>query len=78
MHTGEFNPALEKIKPEEYAEVVVVWEASVRATHHFLSEQDIQFLKPLVLNDYLSMVKLFGVRYLNGKIAGFLGVAGQS
>jgi putative acetyltransferase len=32
----------------DFPHVVDVWEASVRATHHFLTEADIQFFKPLV------------------------------
>ena len=36
---------------DEYAEIVEVWEVSVRATHDFLSEDDIQFFKPLILNE---------------------------
>ena len=58
----------------EYVEVVEVWEASVRATHHFLSEDDIKFLKPLILNEYLSAVELRCVKDTTGKIKGFLGV----
>lgn len=37
----------EKLKDE----LVEVWEASVRSTHHFLAEKDIQFFKPLVRNN---------------------------
>ncbi len=58
----------------EYVEVVAVWEASVRATHHFLKEEDIQFYKPLILNEYLKSVELACVRNENGKIMGFIGV----
>jgi len=36
------------VRPEEMPRVVEVWEASVRATHTFLSEDDIQFFKTLV------------------------------
>jgi len=58
----------------EYAEVAEVWEASVRATHHFLSEEDIRYFKPLILNDYLKMVELRCVKNSNDLIVGFLGV----
>jgi len=58
----------------EYAEVTDVWEASVRATHHFLSEEDIRYFKPLILNDYLKTVELRCVKDNNGRIMGFLGV----
>jgi putative acetyltransferase len=29
-----------------------VWKASVRATHHFLAEADLQFFKPLVAGGF--------------------------
>ena len=60
---------------DEYAEIVEVWEASVRATHDFMSEDDIQLLKPLILNEYLSAVELRCIKNDAGNILGFLGVA---
>ena len=60
---------------DEYAEIVEVWEASVRATHDFLSEDDIQFFKPLILNEYLSAVELRCIKNDAGNILGFIGVA---
>ena len=36
------------ILAEDYSRTVDVWEASVRATHHFVCEADIQFFRPLV------------------------------
>ena len=62
----------------EYNEVVDVWEASVRATHHFLKEEDIVYFKPLILNTYLVAVELRCVRDEHHKIIGFLGVSGQN
>ncbi|QQX75281.1 MULTISPECIES: GNAT family N-acetyltransferase [Aequorivita] len=58
----------------EYKEVVNVWEASVRATHHFLKEEDIAYFKPLILNTYLDAVELRCYRDENYKINGFVGV----
>lgn len=46
------------ISKTEYQEVVNVWESSVRATHHFLKEEDIEYFKPLILNTYLDAVDL--------------------
>lgn len=66
------------IKPSEYQEAVDLWEASVRATHHFLKEEDIQFFKPLILNEYLKIVDLRCIRDANRKILGFLGVASKN
>lgn len=71
------NTIIEQVYPADFPEVAEVWEASVRATHHFLEEKDIQFLKPLVLNDYLSQVMLYCVRNPEGKITGFIGTSGN-
>lgn len=58
----------------DYQEIIEVWEASVRATHHFLKEGDIQYFKSLILAYYLDTVALFGVRSESKKLLGFLGV----
>jgi len=63
------------VRPEEGDRLVDVWEASVRATHHFLSDSDIQFFKPLVLNGLLGLTHLFCVRDMTGDLVGFVGVA---
>lgn len=59
----------------DYQEIVDVWEASVRATHHFLKEEDIQYFKPLILNQFLQAVNLYCIRNERGHIIGFLGIA---
>ena len=68
---------IDTIAESEYPEVVELWEASVRATHHFLPEADIQYFKPLILNEYLKAVTLSCIRGENHRILGFLGVADQ-
>jgi putative acetyltransferase len=65
------------IRKNEYPNVVDVWEASVRATHHFLKEEDIAYFKPLILNDYLNAVELRCIRSKR-RMIGFLGVAEQN
>jgi len=64
-----------RVGSEEGPRLVEVWEASVRATHHFLSEADIQFFKPLVLEGLLSLEDLLCVRDIAGDLVGFVGVA---
>jgi putative acetyltransferase len=59
----------------EFPEVVEVWEASVRATHYFLKEEDIEHYKPLILNEYLNAVQLRCKRDHEKQIIGFLGTA---
>lgn len=66
---------IDSIHEAEYPEVVELWEASVRATHHFLSEEDIALFKPLILNEYLKAVELTCVRSEDNKIIGFAGVS---
>lgn len=59
----------------EYEAIVDLWEASVRASHNFLPEEDIQYYKPLILNDYLTAVELRCAKDKKGNILGFIGVA---
>jgi putative acetyltransferase len=63
-----------KVQENEYADVTDVWEASVRATHHFLSEEDIRYFKPLILIEYLKSVNLRCAKNSEGRILGFLGI----
>ena len=41
---------VENVRPENYAEMLNVWENSVRATHDFITEEDIEFLNQLSLS----------------------------
>ena len=68
---------IDNIKKKEFKDVVDLWETSVRATHHFLKEEDIEYFKPLIFNTYLDAVKLKCFRNNGKKILGFLGVANQ-
>lgn len=68
------NYPIDKIDKTEYPEVVEVWEASVRATHHFLKEEDILYFKPLILHQYLAAVELRCIRDNQQRILAFLGV----
>ena len=57
-----------KVGPDDFEELAEVWEASVRATHDFLSEADIRELRSLL-----------PVRYLPdaGRIVAFIGLNGS-
>lgn len=63
------------VHKSDYLEIIEIWESSVRATHHFLSEEDIQHFKPLILNQYLDAVTLFCCKDADGRITGFAGIA---
>ncbi|MCX0421697.1 acetyltransferase [Aeromonas veronii] len=58
----------------DYPALIDLWEASVRATHHFLPETEILTLKPLILEHYFDAVTLHCARTEEGNIAGFSGV----
>lgn len=60
----------------DYDELLSLWEASVRSTHHFLTEDDIQFYKLLVAQ-YLPAVELFMVRNSSYKIVAFMGLSDE-
>lgn len=72
------NLNIDTVDKSEYPELVKVWEASVRATHHFLAEEDIEYFRPLILNTYLDAVELRCIRLEENSIVGFLGVAEQN
>lgn len=73
MENLKTTNAIRVVHPSEYKEITTLWEASVRFTHHFLKEEDILFLKPLILNEYLGEVKLFCIKDIYQHITGFLG-----
>lgn len=51
-----------------------VWEASVRATHNFLMEDDINFIKPYAQQGFIAISELVYVVDEQGSISGFMGV----
>ena len=59
---------------EDYQTLIELWEASVRATHHFLPEAEILALRPLILEHYFDAVTLHCARTEEGHITGFSGV----
>lgn len=65
---------LENVRPEDYAEMLDVWENSVRATHDFITEEDIAFFKPMIIDQAFPAVTLRCVKSEAGSIIGFVGV----
>ncbi len=63
--------------PSDYKEITDVWQASVKATHHFLPSDFTENLREQVETVYLPMVQLYCAKNEDGKILGFLGVADQ-
>lgn len=65
---------IEIVEKTEHLQLIDIWEASVRATHHFLAEDDLQELKPLILEQYFNAVDLRCAKSNSGEILGFCGV----
>lgn len=65
---------IEKVAKADHLTLLEIWEGSVRATHHFLAEDDLQQLKPLILEQYFDAVDLRCAKNSNGEILGFCGV----
>lgn len=66
------------VSESDYPRILEIWESSVRATHHFLKEEDIQLFKKLIPLHYLQAVELSGISDEEGCLWGFSGVSGQS
>lgn len=58
---------------EDYPELLTLWEESVRATHDFLEEIDIQVYKRLIGDKYLETLNLYCIKTDKG-ILGFIGL----
>lgn len=64
---------IDHVSRADYDQMIAVWEASVRATHFFLAEEDIIFYRELILNQYFDLVRLKGVRNKDNDVIGFIG-----
>lgn len=65
---------VESVSTEQYPELLAVWEDSVRATHDFISDEDIAFFKPRIMEQGFPEVTLRCVKSDSGAILGFIGV----
>lgn len=66
---------VDTVQENDFDTLTEVWEASVRATHSFLTEDNIQYFKPLVRKEFLPAVELRCVRDEDFRPIGFVGVA---
>ncbi|MGR4859480.1 GNAT family N-acetyltransferase [Bacteroides pyogenes] len=71
--TTEFYPINKPRTAELLDSLIGVWEKAVRATHHFLTEQDIQNLIPFCRRE-LSVIDLFVVNDKECPVA-FMGIS---
>lgn len=62
---------------QDYPELLALWENSVRATHDFITEQDITSFKPMILEQAFPVVSLKCIKNNNNVILGFIGIHQQ-
>jgi putative acetyltransferase len=70
----QLREGVSAVGPDDFARVVAVWEASVRATHTFVTEADIEVIRPLVRAGLPHVPHVLCVRERAGQVAGFIGV----
>jgi putative acetyltransferase len=61
-----------EIGNDEYDQMIALWECSIRATHHFVLEKDIDFYKQLIHKN-LGKVKLYAIK--DNKMLAFMGTS---
>ncbi|MDR1461243.1 MAG: GNAT family N-acetyltransferase [Campylobacteraceae bacterium] len=64
---------IEPIDKAEYEKIILIWEESVKATHHFLTDEDIAKIKLDVIK-YLPCLKIYACKDSKAKILGFIGI----
>jgi putative acetyltransferase len=70
----QLQSTISPVHPDDFPRIVEVWEASVRATHHFVSEADIEIFRPLVRAGLPQIAQLACVRDGDDQVAGFVAV----
>ncbi|UJX27849.1 MULTISPECIES: GNAT family N-acetyltransferase [Pseudoalteromonas] len=65
---------IDSANAEDYPELLDVWENSVRATHDFITEDDIAFFKPIIIEQAFPHVTLKCIKDEHKAILGFIGV----
>ncbi|WP_267404974.1 MULTISPECIES: GNAT family N-acetyltransferase [unclassified Chryseobacterium] len=59
---------------EDYTRIMEIWESAVKATHHFLAEEDFNYFKEAIPRDYLPNLEVY-VIIENEKPQGFASVS---
>lgn len=67
------DPLIVPATSADYSELIAVWEASVRATHHFLTEADILAYRHLILTQFFDSLQLYCIK-ADQQITSFIGV----
>jgi putative acetyltransferase len=70
-------PGVHLLRPPDFPRLVEVWEASVRATHDFVAEEDILAYQRMVQAGLPYVKNLLGVRGPGQEAVGFMAVEGD-
>lgn len=65
-----------KCQKSDYTILAGIWERAVRATHDFLTENDIESIRQALIPDYFPNVDIYGLS-VGGSIVGFIGLSGN-
>ncbi|CAH1662912.1 MULTISPECIES: acetyltransferase [unclassified Chelatococcus] len=71
------RPQIRPSTPDDRQRLFAIWDAAVRATHHFLAPRDLAAIADMVLNHYLPTAKLAVIVDEGGQAFGFLGLNGS-
>lgn len=52
---------IDKVAQTEYKDLMLVWESSVKSTHHFLTKEDFKFYKKLIPSFFENVI-LHGIK----------------
>ncbi|WP_129598303.1 GNAT family N-acetyltransferase [Anaerophilus nitritogenes] len=66
---------MDTISTHECTQILDVWESSVRSTHDFLTEENIQSIKPVVKSGLLQMQKVICMKDDENNIQAFMGIS---
>lgn len=72
----KLQPDITPLQLDDVPRALMVWEASVRATHDFVTEDDVMLFRPMVRAALASgVLSVACVRDDEGEVAGFVGAA---
>lgn len=66
-------PSIRRCDREDYEILVGIWERSVRATHHFLDEDDIAEIRSALIPEYFPAVDIYAISD-DDRPVGFIGL----
>ena len=64
-----------KLSSNDHSAIIDLWENSVKASHHFLKPEEIDFYKPFVLKYALPTCNLYGIFTNKHELGAFIGLS---